>query len=92
MLATRLAAASTFDFNVYPNPAQAISTIAYAIPAGQTLVSLAVYNALGQRVRTLNSGPTAGRQLLNLEGLPSGSYLIKLQIGDVISSRKLVVQ
>ncbi|GAC1603591.1 MAG: hypothetical protein NVS3B25_32380 [Hymenobacter sp.] len=92
VLATRLAAASTFDFNVYPNPAQAISTIAYAIPAGQTLVSLAVYNALGQRVRTLNSGPTAGRQLLNLEGLPAGSYLIKLQIGDVISSRKLVVQ
>ncbi|GAB2864918.1 hypothetical protein GCM10027044_27300 [Hymenobacter ruber] len=92
VLASRSAVASSFDFQVYPNPASATSTIAYTVPAGRQPVSLAVYNALGQRVRSLASAEQAGSQQFALGSLPAGAYLVKLQIGDQLTSRKVVVQ
>ncbi|MDB5271336.1 MAG: Por secretion system C-terminal sorting protein [Hymenobacter sp.] len=97
VLASRSAVANGFDFQVYPNPASASATIAYTVPAGRQPVALAVYNALGQRVRALAgpelAGPElAGRQQVALGSLPAGAYLVKLQIGDQLTSRKVVVQ
>ena len=92
VLANRTAQAAAFDFQVYPNPAQASATIAYTVPAGTQSVALNVYNSLGQRVRTLSGGLQAGRQQLALSRLPAGAYLVKLQIGDQLTSRKVVVE
>ncbi|MBH8567574.1 T9SS type A sorting domain-containing protein [Microvirga sp. STS02] len=92
VLASRSTVASGFNFQVYPNPASATSTIAYTVPAGRQPVSLAVYNALGQRVRALASAEQAGPQQLALGALPAGAYLVKLQIGDQLTSQKVVVQ
>jgi hypothetical protein len=92
VLATREAVANGFDFQVFPNPAQATSTIAYSVPGGKQAVSVGVYNALGQRVRALAATEQAGKQQFALGSLPAGSYLVKLQIGDQITSRKVVVQ
>lgn len=92
VLASRSAVAEGLDFQVYPNPASAASTIAYTVPAGRQPVSLAVYNALGQRVRALASAEQAGSQQFALGSLPAGAYLVKLQIGDQLTSRKVVVQ
>ena len=91
VLANRTAQAAAFDFQVYPNPAQASATIAYTVPAGPQAVALSVYNSLGQRVRTLSGGRQTGRQQLALGRLPAGAYLVKLQIGDQLTSRKVVV-
>ncbi|GAC1369634.1 MAG: hypothetical protein NVS3B25_04120 [Hymenobacter sp.] len=92
LLASRIAVANGLDFQVYPNPASAASTIAYTVPIGHQAVSLAVYNALGQRVRTLPSTEQSGAQQFPLGGLPAGAYLVKLQVGDQLTSRKVVVQ
>jgi len=84
--------ANGFEFQVYPNPARATSTIAYTVPAGKQDVSVAVYNTLGQRVRSLANTAQAGRQQFALGSLPAGSYLVKLQIGDQVTSRKGVME
>ena len=92
VLANRSAVASSLNFQVYPNPASATSTIAYTVPAGRQPVALAVYNALGQRVRALAEAEQAGNQQFALGSLPAGAYLVRLQIGDQLTSRKVVVQ
>ena len=92
VLANRTAQAAAFNFQVYPNPAQTSATIAYTVPTGTQAVALNVYNSLGQRVRTLSGGLQAGRQQLALGSLPAGAYLVKLQIGDQLASRKVVVE
>ena len=92
VLASRSAVASSLNFQVYPNPASATSTIAYTVPAGRQPVALAVYNALGQRVRALAEAEQAGNQQFALGSLPAGAYLVRLQIGDQLTSRKVVVQ
>lgn len=91
-LATRSAVAGGLNFQVYPNPALASSTVAYTVPAGRQPVSLAVYNSLGQRVRSLAAAEQSGAQQFPLGSLPAGAYLVKLQVGDQLTSRKVVVQ
>ena len=76
---------------MYPNPAQAGSTIAYTVAGGQQPVSVAVYNALGQLVRSVANEMQAGAQQFPLGRLAAGSYLVKLQIGEQTTSRKIVV-
>lgn len=92
VLATRSELANAFAFSVYPNPVQGVATVVYTVPAGQQPVSLTVYNALGQRMRNVISARQVGRQQLPLGGLPAGAYLVKLQVGEQVTSRKLVVQ
>ncbi|MDB5235982.1 MAG: Por secretion system C-terminal sorting protein [Hymenobacter sp.] len=91
VLASHEAVARSLDFQVYPNPALASSTITYTV-ANQQAVSLEVYNGLGQRVRSMASGLQAGRQQFVLGSLPAGTYLVKLQVGDQLTSRQVVVQ
>lgn len=72
-----------------PNPARGQIEIAYGIPK-QEMVSLTVYNFLGERVRTLVHGPTpAGvyRARWNgkderLKEAPSGTYFFQLTVGS----------
>ncbi|HEX8505615.1 MAG TPA: T9SS type A sorting domain-containing protein, partial [Hymenobacter sp.] len=92
VLASRNAVANGLDFQVYPNPATATAKVAYTVPAGRQSVSLAVYNGLGQRVRSLASAEQAGTQEFALGSLPAGAYLVKLQVGKQLTSRKVVVQ
>ncbi|SFQ51574.1 T9SS type A sorting domain-containing protein [Hymenobacter arizonensis] len=92
LLANRAAVAAGLDFQVYPNPARATSKVAYKVPAGQQPVSLAVYNTMGQRVRSLASAPQAGNQEFALGSLPAGTYLVKLQIGDQVTSKMVVME
>lgn len=92
VLASRNETATAFDFNVYPNPVQGASTIAYRVPAGQQPVSLAVYNSMGQLVRSVANETQTGSQQVALDHLAAGAYLVKLQIGDLLTSRKVVVE
>ena len=92
VLAVRSTTPSAFAFGLYPNPAQATATVTYAVPSGKQTVSLAVYNALGQRVHALPPTPQAGPQQVKLGGLPAGAYLVKLQIGDQYTSGKLILE
>jgi hypothetical protein len=92
VLASRSETATAFDFNVYPNPAQGVATVAYRVPAGPEAVSLAVYNALGQLVRPVASAVQSGRQQVALGQLPAGAYLVQLRVGSQLTSRKIVIE
>ena len=92
VLASRNAADKTLELSMYPNPAPAATTLAYTVPGpGVQPVVLNVYNALGQRMRTV-AQRQAGRQELVLDRLPAGMYWLKLRVGELTTSRQLVVE
>lgn len=82
----------------YPNPFNPNTTISFSLPeAGE--VRLAVFNMLGQKIRTLVSGnlEAGGHSVLwdgmdaNGRRVSSGVYVYKLQAGDFSHQKKLVL-
>ncbi|MGE5496945.1 MAG: T9SS type A sorting domain-containing protein [Syntrophothermus sp.] len=77
----------------YPNPFNPASTIRYSIPH-QTVVSLIIYNLIGQEVATLvNKEQAAGEYKVRFDGssLPSGMYIYTIQAGHLRDSKKLLL-
>lgn len=77
----------------YPNPFNPTTTIVYALPkAGQVTIEL--YNALGQKVKTLvNQFKSAGSYTVDFraDDLPSGIYLYKMDAGKFTRTMKMVL-
>jgi hypothetical protein len=97
-----LAAAVPGDFALEqnsPNPFNSSTVIRFVLPASDQ-VELAVYNLAGQRVATLVKGAReAGVYTVRWDGrdtsgqaLASGIYLYRLQSGERVESRKLLVK
>jgi predicted esterase len=77
----------------YPNPFKPATTISFALPQAAD-VTLTVYNVLGRQVRELASGTKpAGTYEVTFDatGVPSGVYLYRLQAGDYVETRRMVV-
>ncbi len=77
----------------YPNPFNPTTTIRFGLPHKGT-VRLMVYNAIGQMVSTLVQGELeAGFHQITFDAsnLTSGVYLYRLQAGDFVQTRKLVL-
>ncbi|MBI5868028.1 MAG: T9SS type A sorting domain-containing protein [candidate division Zixibacteria bacterium] len=77
----------------YPNPFNPSTTIRFALPK-HVLVTLTVYNLLGQTVSTLVEGtlsPGEYQITLDATDLPTGLYLYRLRAGEYTQSRKLVL-
>ena len=77
----------------YPNPFNPATTISFTLQADQ-LVSLKVFNALGEEVRTLiNSNLAKGTHNINFnaDGLSSGFYLYRLESGNQVQVRKMML-
>jgi len=88
----------SLDYN-YPNPFNPTTTIRYQLPERST-VSLKVYNTLGQEVLTLvNEVQSAGAHSVifdaknnkNSYSLASGVYFYRLQAGDFMQTRKMIL-
>jgi hypothetical protein len=84
----------------YPNPFNPSTTIRYSIPAslnpskGGTLVTLNVYDVLGNEVATLvNEEKPAGSYEVNFNAaeLPSGVYFYELKAGSFTQTKKLIL-
>ena len=77
----------------YPNPFNPTTTIAYGLPqAGK--VQLTVYNLLGKEVTRIVDGEMpAGYHEISLDAtdLSSGIYFYRLQTGDFVQTRKMVL-
>jgi hypothetical protein len=76
-----------------PNPASRQATLRFSVPAA-TSVRIGVYDLLGRQVATAADGRReAGRheQQMDLSGLPSGMYFLRLRVGDEVQSQKLTV-
>lgn len=79
--------------NSYPNPTAGRATIEFSIGEVSN-VRLDVYDVLGRRVATLADGPMpAGDHLVRLDvgGLSSGTYLYRLEAGEVMVTKRLTV-
>lgn len=90
VLAVRSEVAKALNFSVYPNPGHA-STVTYRVPAGTQGVALSVFDNMGRQVRSFQS-QQAGEQSYALAGLSAGIYVVKLAVGDQITSQKLAVE
>ena len=74
-----------------PNPFPASTVINYSLPQ-QSVVSLVVYNALGEVVQTLVSGTVdAGLHQAQFDGthLPSGTYYYTLKAGNFVQTQTM---
>lgn len=80
-------------FANYPNPFNPSTKIRYAI-SETVFTSLIVYSLLGQVVATLiNEEKTPGVYEVNFESanITSGTYLYKLQAGNFINTKKMIL-
>ncbi len=77
----------------YPNPFNPVTTIEYSLKtAGR--VNVAIFNILGQKVQTLvDEHKPAGEYSIKFDGarLSSGVYLYKIQAGDFVDTKKMVI-
>ena len=77
----------------YPNPFNPSTTIRYQIPTSG-IVSLKVYDVLSKEVANLvNEEKTAGRYEVKFDAadLPSGVYFYKIQAGNFIKTKKMIL-
>lgn len=80
-------------FQNYPNPFNPNTIIKYSI-AEESDVTLKVFDMLGREVSTLvnERKQTGNYQVpLNAEGFPSGTYLYKINAGDFIQTKRMIL-
>jgi hypothetical protein len=91
-------AAKTRLGTVAPNPAAHGALVSYYL-AEPSRVSVAVYDAMGRRIKTLETGPrNKGWHEVNWEGtdnggreISSGVYFVRLRAGSATFGKKLTV-
>jgi len=77
----------------YPNPFNGISNFRFQLPKS-IYVTLIVYDLLGREIARLIDGvlaPGRYQHPWNAAGLPSGVYLYRLQAGNFVQNRKLIL-
>jgi hypothetical protein len=77
----------------YPNPFNPTTVISYQLPVAST-VRLAVYDILGREVAVLvneKKGPGSYTVRFSATGLASGVYLYRIQAGDFVQTKKLLL-
>ena len=77
----------------YPNPFNPSTAIRYQLPRAND-VRLVIYNLLGREVAVLVNGeeaPGTYEVFFDASHLASGMYLYRLQAGDFVQTRKMIV-
>jgi 5-hydroxyisourate hydrolase-like protein (transthyretin family) len=77
----------------YPNPFNPSTTIKFQLPK-DGMVSLKIYDILGNEISTLiNEEKAQGRYEVNFNAssLASGVYIYKIQAGDFVNSKKMLL-
>ena len=77
----------TFETNqlqYYPNPVGAVLSLRFS----ETINSITVYNLLGQQV--LQASPNADQTEINVSGLASGTYIMKVVSGNNSKAVKII--
>ncbi len=80
-------------FQNFPNPFNPVTTIQFTVPE-KDYVTIKVFDIMGREVTTLvNEHKASGEYKVefNASDLPSGIYYYRMQAGDFISSRKLIL-
>jgi len=77
----------------YPNPFNPSTTISYSIPK-EGMVTLKIYNILGQEVQTIvnqNMRPGSYKVNFNADRLSSGVYFYSLRVGEFNQVKKMLL-
>ena len=77
----------------YPNPFNPITKIRFALPK-TTITKVTIYDLLGREIITpVNKKLPAGFHEINIDSnnLSSGVYLYRIQAGDFIQSKKMIL-
>ena len=77
----------------YPNPFNPTTIISYSLPS-QELVTINIYNILGQKVTELvNNVQLAGNYTVNFDAgkLSSGTYIYQIKAGNFVQSKKMLL-
>ena len=86
-------AISETAFSTYPNPATQNITVAYTLTR-EGSVSIELFDILGNRVRTDIPGvqnASSHSRVLDVSGLPSGMYILRIQAGSDMLTKKVKV-
>lgn len=79
------------NLNLFPNPAKGSFNVSFTNDNSEN-ASLEIINAIGQSVRKENLGNEKGNHNINLEGIDSGIYFVKVFVGNSVSVKKLTIQ
>jgi hypothetical protein len=82
----------------YPNPFNPVTTLRYNLPQAQ-IVNISIYDMMGRKVRSLiNRSETAGYKSIQWDAtndfgtlVSAGLYLYRIQAGDFVQIRKMVL-
>ena len=89
------ASALAAQLSVYPNPASASFRVLLPVQRTATAVELTLTNALGQTVTQRSLRTAAGQALdteVDVRGLATGVYALRLNVGGTLITRKVVVE
>jgi hypothetical protein len=78
----------------YPNPARTRATVSLAVPEQASGdATLRLYDVLGRQVRTVDGAvePGRGTATVDVSGLPSGVYVLRLSADGTTRTRRLTV-
>ncbi len=82
------------DLNIYPNPAQNISSIIYQLPTNE-VVSIKVFNMTGSLVNTIAQGLSQNQGYyefsINVNELANGTYFVQIQTLNGVVTKQLNV-
>ena len=79
--------------NLYPNPANGVATLQFNLEGTQG-IDITILNAMGQNVKSIYSGKSNGglnQVQFSTQGLPTGIYSVRLNMGTKTYTEKLVV-
>lgn len=79
--------------SIFPNPVRGQASVRYEVAQGGE-VRLELYDLLGRRVRSIarpHAAPGRGEVRLDTSGLPSGTYVVRFEAGDVAESKRIIV-
>ncbi|AHJ96059.1 T9SS type A sorting domain-containing protein [Hymenobacter swuensis] len=94
VLSSRKADDAVVAMSIFPNPTQGSSTISYQVQGGAQPVAVRVLDLLGREVRTLlddKQSPGFHELRVATGDLAVGTYLVKVQVGDKLATRRLAV-
>jgi hypothetical protein len=94
VLGTKAADEASVAMSVYPNPAGSDATVSYRVLDRAQDVNIVLTDLTGRTLQVLHSGlQSAGTQsvTLNKSQVAAGTYMVRVQVGDRVATRKVVL-
>jgi hypothetical protein len=94
VLGTKAIDEASVAMSVYPNPANDITTVSYRVLDRAEQVNIMLTDLVGRPVRELTNGiKAAGTQSVSLStaDVAAGTYLVRVQVGEKVATRKVVL-